>query len=110
MYLALAPKSNALYIGYSAVQADAQKAIAEPVPLHLRNPVTGLMANIGYGKGYEYAHDAPERLTSMQCLPDNLKGRHYYQPSEEGFEKKLKEKMGAIEEWRKKYAEKQVGS
>jgi len=104
VYLALAPKSNALYMGYGAVQADAQKTVAEPVPLHLRNPVTGLMANIGYGKGYEYAHDAPDRLTAMPCLPENLKGRHYYRPTEEGFEKKLREKMQAIEEWKKKYA------
>ena len=104
VYLALAPKSNALYIGYGEVQADAQNTVAEPVPLHLRNPVTGLMANLGYGKGYEYAHDAPERLTAMQCLPDNLKGRTYYRPTDEGLEKRLKEKMRAIEEWRKKYA------
>jgi len=104
VYLALAPKSNALYMGYGQVQADAQKTIAEPVPLHLRNPVTGLMANIGYGKGYEYAHDAPDRLTAMQCLPENLKDRHYYRPTEEGLEKKLREKMRAIEEWKKKYA------
>ncbi|MGD0694853.1 MAG: replication-associated recombination protein A [Terriglobia bacterium] len=104
VYMALAPKSNALYVGYGEVQADAQKTVAEPVPFHLRNPVTGLMANLGYGKGYEYAHNAPERLTAMQCLPENLKGRNYYRPTDEGFEKRLKEKMRAIEEWRKKYA------
>ena len=104
VYLALAPKSNALYAGYTEVQADAQKTIAEPVPLHLRNPVTGLMAHFGYGKGYQYAHHAPDRLTEMQCLPDNLKDRHYYRPTDEGFEKKLKEKLKAIEEWKKKYA------
>lgn len=104
VYLALAPKSNALYTGYGEVQGDAEKTVAEPVPLHLRNPVTGLMANFGYGKGYEYAHDAPARLTPMTCLPENLKDRHYYRPTEEGFEKKLKEKLQAIEEWRKKHA------
>ena len=104
VYLALAPKSNALYAGYSEVQTDAQKTVAEPVPLHLRNPVTGLVAHLGYGKGYQYAHDAPDRLTEMQCLPDNLKDRRYYRPTDEGFEKKLKEKLQAIEEWRKKYA------
>jgi len=102
VYLALAPKSNALYMGYGAVKSDAQKSVAEPVPLHLRNPVTGLMANFGYGRGYQYAHEAPEKLTDMSCLPENLKGRRYYQPTDEGFEKKLKEKIEAIEDWRRK--------
>lgn len=104
VYLALAPKSNALYSGYGDVQADVEKTIAEPVPLHLRNPVTGLMSHFGYGKGYQYAHNAPDRLTEMQCLPDNLKDRRYYRPTDEGFERKLKEKLEAIEEWKKKYA------
>jgi putative ATPase len=104
VYLSLAPKSNALYTGYGAVKADAQKTVADPVPLHLRNPVTSLMAHQGYGKGYQYAHDAPEKLTEMQCLPDNLKDRRYYHPTDQGFEKRLKEKMAAIEEWRKKHA------
>ncbi len=103
VYLSLAPKSNALYQAYGEVVNDAQKTVAEPVPLHLRNPVTGLMANLGYGKGYQYAHNAPERLTEMQCLPENLKDRRYYRPTDEGFEKKLKEKLHAIEEWKKKY-------
>ena len=102
VYLSLAPKSNALYVGYGEVKGDAQKTLAEPVPFHLRNPVTGLMANLGYGKGYQYAHHAPEKVTDMQCLPDNLQDRHYYRPSEEGFEKRLKEKMKAIEEWKNK--------
>ena len=107
VYLALAPKSDALYAGYSSVQADVQNTIAEPVPLHLRNAVTGLMARFGYGKDYQYAHDASDRLTDMQCLPDNLKDRRYYLPTEEGFEKKLKEKLQAIQEWKKKYASEQ---
>ncbi len=102
VYLALAPKSNALYVGYGEVKGDAQKTVAEPVPFHLRNPVTGLMAHVGYGRGYQYAHNAAERLTDMQCLPDNLKGRRYYRPADEGFEKKLKEKLQAIQEWKKK--------
>jgi len=105
VYLALAPKSNALYVGYGEVQEDAQKTVAEPVPFHLRNPVTGLMAHFGYGKGYQYAHHAPNRLTDMQCLPDNLKDHRYYRPTDEGFEKKLKEKLQAIQEWKKKYAQ-----
>lgn len=112
VYLALAPKSNALYVGYGEVTADAQKTVAESVPLHLRNPVTGLMANFGYGKNYQYAHHAPDRLTDMQCLPDNLKDRRYYRPAGEGFEKRLKEKMQAIEEWKKRLAkgDKKTGS
>ncbi len=104
VYLALAPKSNSLYTAFGEVQKDAQKAAADPVPLRLRNPVTGLMADLGYGKGYQYAHNAPDRLTAMECLPENLKGRRYYRPTEEGFEKKLRDKMQAIEEWKKKYA------
>jgi putative ATPase len=106
VYLSLAPKSNALYVGYGEVATDAQKTIAEPVPFHLRNPVTGLMANLGYGKGYQYAHKADDKLTDMQCLPDNLKDRRYYRPTDQGFEKRLKEKLAAIEEWKKKYARK----
>ena len=100
VYLALAPKSNALYAGYGEVQKDVAKTVAEPVPLHLRNPVTGLMANFGYGKGYQYAHDAPERLTHMTCVPQSLKDRRYYKPTDEGFEKKLREKLEAIEKWK----------
>jgi putative ATPase len=102
VYLALAPKSNALYTGYGEVKQDAQKTVAEPVPLHLRNAVTGMMANFGYGKGYQYAHNSEEKLTDMTCLPENLQNRRYYQPTDEGLEKKLKEKMDAIKEWRRK--------
>jgi len=101
VYLALAPKSNALYTGYGEVKSDAQTTVAEPVPLHLRNAVTGLMANVGYGKGYQYAHNSDEKLTDMECLPENLRGRRYYQPTDQGLEKKLKEKMQAIEEWKR---------
>ncbi|HEX5484005.1 MAG TPA: replication-associated recombination protein A [Terriglobia bacterium] len=104
VYLALAPKSNALYAGFSAVKDDAQRGVAEPVPLHLRNAVTGMMSDFGYGKGYEYAHDAPERLTAMSCLPENLKDRRYYRPTGEGFEEKLKMKLEAIQEWKRKHA------
>jgi len=104
VYLALAPKSNALYVGYGEVARDAQETMAESVPLHLRNAVTGLMANFGYGKGYQYAHQADDKLTDMQCLPDNLKDRRYYRPTDQGFEKRLREKIAAIEEWKKKYA------
>ncbi len=106
VYLSLAPKSNALYTGYGDVARDARETVAEPVPLHLRNPVTGLMSNFGYGKGYQYAHDAPEKLTDMPCLPENLAGRRYYQPTDEGFEKRLKEKLQALREWKEKHAKK----
>ena len=104
VYLALAPKSNALYTAYGAVQKDLSETEAEPVPLHLRNPVTGLMANTGYGKGYQYAHQAEEKLTDMTCLPENLQDRQYYRPTDEGFEKRLREKLQAIQEWKKKHA------
>jgi putative ATPase len=100
VYLALAPKSNALYTGYGEVQKDVASTVAEPVPLHLRNPVTGLMSRLGYGRGYEYAHDAPERLTHMTCLPESLKDRRYYHPTGEGFEKSLRERLETIAKWK----------
>ncbi|MDE3181727.1 MAG: replication-associated recombination protein A [Acidobacteriota bacterium] len=106
VYLALAPKSNAIYAGYSQAREDAQKDLAEPVPLHLRNPVTGLMANFGYGKGYQYAHNAADRLTNMTCLPANLRDRRYYRPSSEGLEKRIKERLEGILEWKRKHSEK----
>ena len=102
VYLAVAPKSNAIYKGYSSVQQDVEKTRAEPVPLHLRNAVTGLMANQGYGKGYQYAHDSAEKLTTMESLPESLRGRRYYHPTDEGLETKLKERLRVIEEWRKR--------
>ncbi|MGH9374658.1 MAG: replication-associated recombination protein A, partial [Terriglobia bacterium] len=102
VYLALAPKSNALYTGYGRVADDVRKTTAEPVPLHLRNAVTGMMAEFGYGKGYQYAHDAPGRVTEMTCLPDALKDRRYYLPTDEGFEKQLKEKLEALLEWKRR--------
>jgi len=103
VYLALAPKSNALYVGFNEVSKDAQESLAEPVPLHLRNPVTGLMASFGYGKGYQYAHDAPDHLTDMRCLPESLKDRRYYRPTAEGFEAELRKKIEAIREWKRKH-------
>jgi putative ATPase len=97
VYLALAPKSNALYLGYGQAADDALKDVSEPVPLHLRNPVTRPMKSWGYGKGYEYAHDRDEKTTAMDCLPENLRGRRYYRPTEEGFEKRLQARMEEIE-------------
>ena len=96
VYLALAPKSNALYAGYHKVQEDVSRTRAEPVPLHLRNPVTGLMREIGYGKGYQYAHDFEDRVTEMSCLPDSLKNRRYYVPTDQGLEKRLEERIEEI--------------
>ncbi len=96
VYLALAPKSNALYEGYGKVTEDVQRTVAEPVPLHLRNPVTPLMREVGYGKGYEYAHDYPEKTASMPCLPESLRNRRYYLPTEEGFEQRLRERLDAL--------------
>ena len=96
VYLALAPKSNALYTGYGQVQSDLQKTAAEPVPLHLRNAVTGLMREEGYGRGYQYAHDEPEKTTGMACLPQSLAGRRYYLPTDQGFEQRLRARMEEI--------------
>jgi putative ATPase len=104
VYLSLAPKSNALYVAYGNVMEDVQKTEAEPVPLPLRNPVTGLMKNIGYGEGYKYAHDFEEKVTEMQCLPDNLVGRVYYRPTDQGFEARLRVKMAEIAKMRKRVA------
>ena len=96
VYLSLAPKSNALYIGYGEVHEDLQRTIAEPVPLHLRNAVTGLMGNLGYGKGYQYAHDVEEKVTDMTCLPASLAGRAYYKPTDQGFEARLRQRLEEI--------------
>jgi putative ATPase len=96
VYLALAPKSNAVYTAYGAVLGDIENTRAEPVPLHLRNAPTGLMKSIGYGKGYQYAHDEEGRVADMDCLPDSLRGRRYYQPTAEGREKLLAQRMEEI--------------
>ena len=102
VYLSLAPKSNAVYVAYGDVLEDVRKTEAEPVPLHLRNAVTGLMKNIGYGKGYEYAHDFEEKVTEMQCLPDNLAARSYYKPTDQGFEARIRARMEEIGRMRKR--------
>ena len=96
VYLALAPKSNALYTAYGAVQQDVEQTAAAPVPLHLRNAPTGLMKGLGYGQGYQYAHDLESKIADMQCLPDNLRGRVYYQPTNEGMEKRIREQLEEI--------------
>jgi len=101
-YLALAPKSNAVYAAWNLVKDDIREKPAEPVPLHIRNAPTGLMANLGYGKDYQYAHDAPDALVSQEHLPDTLRGRVYYRPTERGAEKELAERLRTWREWRDK--------
>ncbi len=101
IYLSLAPKSNSLDLAYSAAKQDALQSLAEPVPLVIRNAPTGLMKELDYGKGYQYAHDFKDRLTAMQCLPDSLAGREYYRPDGEGMEKSLKERLEQIKAWKK---------
>jgi putative ATPase len=96
VYLSLAPKSNALYTGYGSVTADLERTRAEPVPLHLRNATTGLMKNLGYGKGYQYAHNEDDKLTGMACLPESLSGKTYYHPTDQGFEARLKQRLEEI--------------
>ncbi len=97
IYLATAPKSNAVYVAYSRAAKDAHREVAEPVPLHLRNAPTALMKEFGYGKDYEYAHDHANAVTAMECLPDNLRARRFYQPTNRGVEKVIGERVAA---WR----------
>ena len=89
VYLATAPKSNSLYQAYTTVQEEIKQRTAESVPLHLRNPVTPLMQETGYGQGYKYAHDYPGHFVRQQNLPDGLQGKRYYNPSDQGYEKKI---------------------
>jgi putative ATPase len=91
VYLSVAPKSNALYTAYSAVEQDVQRTVDEPPPLHILNAPTALMKELGYGKGYQYAHDLEEKVADMVCLPDALKGRRYYHPTDQGMEKRIRE-------------------
>ena len=93
IYLATAPKSNAVYAAYNQVQKDIQKTQALPVPLHIRNPVTRLMKDLGYGKDYKYPHDYPGHFVDEDYLPENLKGRKYYHPTDFGFEKEIKKRL-----------------
>ena len=105
VYLSVAPKSNALYTAYSEVLQDVEQTAAEPVPLHLRNAPTRLMKGLGYGRGYQYAHDLEAKVADMQCLPDNLKDRVYYQPTNEGIEKRIRERLEVIKKQRSKAPE-----
>ncbi len=102
VYLAQAPKSNAVYEAYTRARQDVERTRNEPVPLHLRNAPTGLMKELGYGKDYRYAHDEKKRVADMECLPENLKGRSYYQPTEEGFEKAIKARLEEVRKAKKR--------
>ncbi len=100
-YLAMAPKSNALYMACEACKKDIREQFAEPVPLHLRNAPTSLMEELHYGEGYEYAHNNENKLTKMQCLPDSLRDREYYHPTTQGDEAAVARRLTEIKEWKK---------
>ena len=104
VYLSLVPKSNALYTAYESAKKDAQKQLAEPVPLVIRNGVTKLMGELGYGKGYQYAHNTADKLTTMQCLPDSLLGRTYYSPTDQGQEAKFAQRLAQIKDWKARHS------
>ena len=105
VYLSVAPKSNALYTAYAEVQQDVEQTAADAVPLHLRNALTGLMKGLGYGQGYQYAHNLETKVADMQCLPDNLQDRVYYRPTQEGIEKRIRERMEEIKKQRSRARE-----
>lgn len=104
IYLSLAPRSNAVYMAYEHAKADAMKMLSEPVPLVIRNAPTDLMEELHYGEGYVYAHDTREKLALMDCLPDSLKDRRYYQPTQEGAEKNFSDRMEALQQLRRSLA------
>jgi putative ATPase len=96
VYLALAPKSNALYVAYGKVQQAIEDRPAYPVPLQIRNAPTRLMSDLGYGEGYVYAHDTEERIADMECMPPELTGERFYEPGEEGWEKRIRERIAEL--------------
>ena len=103
LFLALAPKSNAAYVAYNEARADVQERPSEPVPLHIRNAPTGLMKDLGYGAGYQYAHDAPDARVTQEHLPESLRGRQYYRPSERGLEAELGRRLAEWRRWRQEH-------
>ena len=96
VYLSMAPKSNALYVGYGKAREDARSMLTEPVPLQIRNGVTELMQSLHYGEGYQYAHDTENKITDMQCLPDFLAGKRYYEPTMQGQEAQISKRLADI--------------
>lgn len=105
IYLSMAPKSNAMELAYNEAKADAIQHLNEPVPLQIRNAPTKLMGELGYGKGYQYAHDTKEKMAAMQCLPDGLKDKSYYHPTEQGLEARYKERLRQIKAWKKEHGQ-----
>ncbi len=102
-YLSLSVKSNALYMAYETAKKDALKTIAQPVPLHLRNAPTRLMKELNYGKGYQYAHDFQDKITTMTCLPESLQDKEYYHPTQQGNEKKVSLRLQQIKQWKRQH-------
>ena len=100
IYLSLAPRSNAVAVAIDSALEDASKMLAEQVPLHLRNAPTRMMKDLGYAKGYQYAEDADEKVTKMQCLPDSLKDKHYFEPGNLGSEQFYRKRLDAIRDWK----------
>ncbi len=109
VYLSLAPKSNAMEAAYMAARDDAVNMLDEPVPLVIRNAPTRLMKELNYGKGYQYAHDYAEKMTAMQCLPDSLKDRSYYHPTDQGLEPRFGERLASIKAWKEAERNKKKG-
>ena len=103
VYLSVAPKSNAMEAAYFAARDDALHQLNEPVPMTIRNAPTKLMAEMGYGEGYQYAHDYEDKLTNMQCLPESLTGREYYHPTEQGTEARFRKRLEQIKEWKRRH-------
>ena len=103
IYMSIAPKSNACYMAYEKAAGDARKMLAEPVPLIIRNAPTRLMKDLDYGKGYQYAHDFEDKLTTMQCLPDSLEGTVYYNPTTQGNEVRFRDRLNAIKKWKQEH-------
>ena len=103
IYMSVAPKSNAVDVAYAMARQDALQMLDEPVPLVIRNAPTKLMKDLGYGDGYQYAHDTEDKLTKMQCLPDSLKEKEYSQPTQQGRERQLAETRNSIKEWKKQH-------
>jgi putative ATPase len=102
VYMAAAPKSNAVYVAYGKAAEDATRDVASPVPLHLRNAPTRLMKDLGYGRGYRYAHDESEGVAEMSCLPEHLEGRRYYEPTDRGVEARIREALARARNVRKR--------
>ena len=103
IYMSLAPKSNACDVAYRLASYDAKKMLAEPVPLVIRNAPTKLMKDLDYGKGYQFAHDSEDKLTTMECLPPSLQGKIYYQPGVQGNEIRFKQRLEQIKDWKLKH-------